>query len=442
MFRSYETCSDVWAQAKLLYTTDTQPMAEYLGKIHALLHEFNELLPPASTPAEELEQRSKFFMLLALHGLSDEYSHVRDQILGSPVVPNFTATSSALLRVPKKQIIDTSTCADDSSVLVSQRDDRNRSRKPGKGRPKCDHCGKLGHKIDKCYALHGRPPRSAVVVHSDPPPRSATVDPASSDTAGHPAIFNDFLKWYEERQSSSFTTSGSVARTGTSFVGLTHSDSLGPWVLDSGATDHITDNKSLFSSLSCPDHLPSVTMADGSRVSSHGVGTVNIFPSISIDHVLYVLGSPFNLLSVSRLTRSLDCIISFTKDSVCLQDRSSRHMIGTGCESNGLYHLHAQFGHPSLAKLQQLVPSSRCEPPSTTIDIPIVCDPPSVPTSSATSDSPQSPPSVPIVDRPPLQVYSRRHCCQPPTHDSYQVPSYLSPLVPTIESDLPIALCK
>ena len=119
MFRSYETCSDVWAQAKLLYTTDTQPMAEYLGKIHALLHEFNELLPPASTPAEEHEQRSKFFMWLALHGLSDEYSHVRNQILGSPVVPNFTASSSALLRMPRKQIIDTSTCTDDSSVFGS-----------------------------------------------------------------------------------------------------------------------------------------------------------------------------------------------------------------------------------------------------------------------------------------------------------------------------------
>jgi len=109
------------------------PMAEYLSKIHALLHEFNELFPPASTPVEELEQRSKFFMLLALHGLSDEYSHVRDQILGSPVVPNSTATSSSLLRVPRKQIIDTATCADDSSVSVSQRDDHNRSRKPGKG---------------------------------------------------------------------------------------------------------------------------------------------------------------------------------------------------------------------------------------------------------------------------------------------------------------------
>jgi len=80
--------------------------------------------------------------------------------------------------------------------------------------------------------------------------------------------------------------------------------------------------------------------------------------------------------------------------------------------------------------------------PSVTINIPNVCDPPSVPTSSATSNSPQPPPSVPPVDRPPLQVYSRRHCCQPPPHDSFQVPSHLSPSVPTTEFDFPIALHK
>jgi len=85
-FCTYETCSKVWEQAKLLYTNDTQrlygmcqnlltivspkrldgTMAEYLGKLHAFLHDFNELLPPTSTPYQELEQRSKFFMMVIL----------------------------------------------------------------------------------------------------------------------------------------------------------------------------------------------------------------------------------------------------------------------------------------------------------------------------------------------------------------------------------------
>jgi len=79
----------------------------------------------------------------------------------------------------------------------------------------------------------------------------------------------------------------------------------------------------LFSSLSSTNILPSVTLADGSRASSHGVGTVKIFPSLTNYNVLYVPMSPFNLFSISRLTRSLDCIVSFTNNSVCLQDSFS-----------------------------------------------------------------------------------------------------------------------
>ena len=111
---------------------------------------------------------------------------------------------------------------------------------------------------------------------------------------------------------------------------LTHSTSLGPWVLDSGATDHINGNKSFFSSLSTTGCLPSVTMANGYKVPSHGVGTINLFSSLSIGNVLYVPGSLFNLLSISCLTCSLDCVISFNKNYVTLQDRSSGRMIGTG----------------------------------------------------------------------------------------------------------------
>jgi len=82
MFRAYDTSFEVWEHVKLLYTNDTQrlygfchnlfnvvaprnqdSMVDYMGKMHALLHEFNELLPPTSNPTQELEQRSKFFMV-------------------------------------------------------------------------------------------------------------------------------------------------------------------------------------------------------------------------------------------------------------------------------------------------------------------------------------------------------------------------------------------
>jgi len=75
-------------------------------------------------------------------------------------------------------------------------------------------------------------------------------------------------------------------------------------------------------------------MANEYRVPSHGVGNINLFPSLSIDNVLYVPRSPFNLLSITCLPLSLDCVISFTKDYVSLQDRSLGRMIDTGYESH------------------------------------------------------------------------------------------------------------
>jgi len=94
-------------------------MAEYMGK----LHDFTELLSLAYTLSQELEQRSKFFMLLGLHGLFDDYFHVHDQILGSPFVPNSTSTFSTLLCVLGKHTTDTHTPVDFSFALVSQRND-------------------------------------------------------------------------------------------------------------------------------------------------------------------------------------------------------------------------------------------------------------------------------------------------------------------------------
>jgi len=204
----------------------------------------------------------------------------------------------------------------------------------------------------------------AVVQATLVPP--STMDLTLSDTSSPPAIFDEFLKWYDDRQNSGSTAS--IAYTGIPFVGLTHSNFLGPWVLDSGVTNHITSNKSFFSSLSTSGHLPSISMANGSKVSSHGVGIVHLFPSLPIDNVLYVPGSSFNLLSISRLTCFFDCAVSFTKDSVSLQDQSSGRIIGTRCEFHDLYYLRttahvdtimdspslllAQLGHPSLAKMQ------------------------------------------------------------------------------------------
>ena len=145
--------------------------------------------------------------------------------------------------------------------------------------------------------------------------------------------------------------------------------------MDSGASDHISGNKSLLSNIVYSQSLPSITLANGIQTKPKGIGTAKPLSSVTLDSVLYVPGSPFNLASVSRLTKYLHCSITFFDDFFLIQDRSMGQMIGTGHESQGLYYLtfsnslttcsvtdppnliHKHLGHSSLSKLQKMVPS-------------------------------------------------------------------------------------
>lgn len=89
--------------------------------------------------------------------------------------------------------------------------------------------------------------------------------------------YEDFLKWCQNNQTSGSTASV-VAHTGNSSVCFSQSTPIGPWVLDSGVSDHVTGNKGLFSSLSTSGFLPSITSANGSQTRSQGIGTVQILP--------------------------------------------------------------------------------------------------------------------------------------------------------------------
>ncbi|RVW57733.1 Retrovirus-related Pol polyprotein from transposon RE1 [Vitis vinifera] len=174
--------------------------------------------------------------------------------------------------------------------------------------------------------------------------------------------------------SASQASIASVAQPGNASACLTHTSSLGPWILDSGASDHLSGNKDLFSSITTTSTLPTVTLANGSQTVAKGIGLALPLPSLPLTSVLYTPECPFNLISISKLTRTLNCSITFSDKFVTLQDRSTGKTIGIGRESQGLYHLtsdssaavcistdaplliHNRLGHPSLSKFQKMVP--------------------------------------------------------------------------------------
>ena len=137
----------------------------------------------------------------------------------------------------------------------------------------------------------------------------------------------------------------------------------------------MTGIPSIFSSMTESNVLPHVTVANGSTTNVRGIGTIVLSPNIALSSCLYVPSVSFNLISVSKLIKDLNCTITFSSSSVLIQDMKTQTTIGGGHERRGLYyqdvpvsstscsalvdplHVHCRLGHPSLDKLKSMFPS-------------------------------------------------------------------------------------
>ena len=96
---------------------------------------------------------------------------------------------------------------------------------------------------------------------------------------------------------------GSLAQIGSVF-------SSPPWIIDSGASDHMTNLSKLFQTyVPCPGNQK-IRIADGSFSPIAGKGSVPISKNITLKSVLHVPKLACNLLSVSKLCQDSNyCLI-------------------------------------------------------------------------------------------------------------------------------------
>jgi hypothetical protein len=80
-----------------------------------------------------------------------------------------------------------------------------------------------------------------------------------------------------------------------------------------------------------------IKLLDGSRVTTCVSGTVTFSKDFYLNDVLLVPNFNFNLISVIKLTDSLDCELIFSKIACHLQDQSTMKKIGVADRRSGLY---------------------------------------------------------------------------------------------------------
>lgn len=129
------------------------------------------------------------------------------------------------------------------------------------------------------------------------------------------------------------------------------------WFVDSGATSHMTNSKSLLTEIDNTSTYAAVSVGNGNQTPVHGVGDIrcsvkfdDTVENVKMSNVLWVPSLTCNLISVSRMRRS-GLAIMFDTDAngqgVCLVTRSgSSELVLKGNEcADGLYEVELSPGH-------------------------------------------------------------------------------------------------
>ena len=127
------------------------------------------------------------------------------------------------------------------------------------------------------------------------------------------------------------------------------------WVIDSGASDHITHDLSLLHDIRPIQQPCYITMPNGKKAQILCVGSMSLGAGIVLKDVLYTPEFQFNLLSINKVTKQLSANVVFTPDCCLLQDQIMKRAVILGKENQALYCMRKE-GQSLKSKLSQPQP--------------------------------------------------------------------------------------
>ena len=128
---------------------------------------------------------------------------------------------------------------------------------------------------------------------------------------------------YPKKASSFITTSRNVGKV--LHISTCHSE----WIIDSGATHHMTfDNNHIQSMKSSNQHI--VSTSNGTPSPVIGEGSIALTKNLNLDSVLVVHSLNHDLLSVAQITLVLNCVVLFWPNLCVFKDIRTRKTIGYG----------------------------------------------------------------------------------------------------------------
>ena len=207
-----------------------------------------------------------------------------------------------------------------------------RRRTNGRGCTPCEHCGCTNHKSNRCWKKFRKLDWAQVSTEVQSTPAVVPTTSASPMTLS----LDEYVQFLQFRESQSSTAMASHAIVSTSGISglFTFRDSS--WIIDSGASSHMTGSRDLYSRIS---QLPSVSIADGKTCRVSRQDTIRATSQLTLDKVLYVIEFLVNLLSISSITKQLNCYVTFFLFHCTFQDLQTGKRIDLGHKKGQVVYL-------------------------------------------------------------------------------------------------------
>ncbi|KAH6756426.1 Calcium-dependent lipid-binding family protein [Perilla frutescens var. hirtella] len=110
------------------------------------------------------------------------------------------------------------------------------------------------------------------------------------------------------------------------------------WIFDCGAIDTMTFDASDIVTMTKPLKTH-VQTANGTLAPVQGAGTINLSPTLQLSNCLFVPTLSHKLLSISHVTKELNCTLLMQPNFCLLQDIRTGEIIGRDTERCGLYYV-------------------------------------------------------------------------------------------------------
>lgn len=361
-------------RAIALLQQEKSSISSYYGNLKAVWGELQGLSPVpvctcgcvcgAARKMQDMREEEKVFDFLM--GLDEAYTTVRSQILSVSPLPNLGRAYAIAAQEEKQRLVAANRTPNiaEAAALLSKKSEIPSKKNHDGGRvqfPPCMHCGKTNHSKEFCYKVVGYPTdwrqpgrrsnKQDKQYNGDKLQSGGSSGAALATTANDSGITIPGLT-SEQYQQLLTLLSGQNTASGNPSANMAVSNFSGKtkdaWVIDTGATHHIThDIDSLSNVVSCPD-MPPVQISNGDTVGVNALGRITLSKRLILEQVLGISNFCFNLLSVSKLTRDLNCSLTFWSGFFVIQDLHSRKLIGVGREQNGLYYLEPMKGGKAL----------------------------------------------------------------------------------------------